>query len=1493
MAYPFYNVINNAFGNQKYGDWNYLAKQEYGDQFGQEGKTTTDYMGSKGGLFNMSKAVNPFSKGNMGPGGAGGAALNIGANVVGGIGQKLLSNGLNSGIGSGIGSVGSAVGSAVGAVNPVLGAAITVGSKVLGGAVTGAIGTSTNTKELAKAKAGINTLNNFRSNAGTFDNVTEGPTVEANSTVYKSGWARPDWAKKRNESLRQRKAAAQSFADRSIENNVRNISSSNMHKMLGNYAAFGGPLDGAIAYQFGNDFLHKYGPMNAQKSQSMPQMPNSFMADQMAFGGNMYDVGGYTDPPSKKERQRQEFNMAYWNSPLGRINRRIIRPRIYIPSDEKHFNASFPKDGQVPEDLGHLTGAGGGGRIGEAPVKRKKNKYSIVPTINFREETFNEAYARARANKQKEFEFNGKRYTTDYDPNVENWEEAGNSRKRVVADVGILPYQKAFGGDLGVHGADFSTGLVHVDNGGTHEENPNEGVPMGMDAQGTPNLVEEKETVWTDKQFADGGYVFSERLKVPEIDKKKKRKDYTFEDKILSKVQGLSFAEASKRFEKMLGADELNDNETKQTLTTYLAVLQQVQEQVRQEQEMQKLMAQLQQMSPEEIAQLQQQLAQGEEQQLAEAQEQQAAEEQARAEQQAAEQQGMPDEAAAQEAQAMQEQQMQEAAMQQQMAEQQAAQQAAEQQAAQQAMAEGQVSPELMAQAQAYGVSPELMAEQGMMAPEMGAFGGYIHANGGFLNKYAKGGWKEFYKAIGTTRNLWKKKTDAERAAMIRDYLVKNKMAFNDFLNQYTDIKNDLAGLVNKNPLFSTAVRPTVGQTTDNYYNSLPTDQRAYLDSYFGRGSLSEGVKRNADGSYDIPVSAMEEMAKYEQQPLSITPVQAYNFLTGATGDVADTNVFESRYGNPIAINDGKFTLQDILNNARGNLGDPIANMYNWDSKNNKWLNAAGEAVENAFDPNTSPFLDIQNSSDGKATIQSIALGNWLRTNGAGWFGSQDDAFLQAIKGLTDEQVKTLTTEQLADKMRNTDAYIKTSQWLEKQENALQYLTTLLNDPDTPEVAKKHARKFVNEIVGKPGQYEWKDGADKYNYKDVFGIVRNSHPGTYWHSAKEAYTPTGKRYELYEKNDKGELVGTGKYYKWPQEGVNGYTISENPVNIIGGVSTYSITRNPAVKHLYRRGDKWYDISDMPEEDRKKLHEYSADERKAKGFPVTGIKDDDTDYHFYGDLSDTDANGNNGKEKPPFPKPSMIPWYLATGLQGALLFSPTDYGNADALIARGNQASNYIPIRERSIFDYLADRPVDRNFEERKLRAQTNAGLRNFMDLSGGNRATAANYINNALYNYTNGLGDLDMKAELANRQHEKEVADFNTKTNQFNSQIALEAAKANQDAYTKAQTLGSELLAKGYAMREAIDDAKGKAIGNNLQNLANTIYNGYNQDYNNRLIGFGIQTGTWAPMNGREYASNDTEKQPIVINIPPYKQEKSIGAYGGSIKRRKKRGLSI
>lgn len=71
------------------------------------------------------------------------------------------------------------------------------------------------------------------------------------------------------------------------------------------------------------------------------------------------------------------------------------------------------------------------------------------------------------------------------------------------------PYDYALGGEMRTHGADFNNGLTFINEGGTHEENPYEGVPSGVDDEGVPNLVEEGEVIWNNE------YVFSNRIKIP------------------------------------------------------------------------------------------------------------------------------------------------------------------------------------------------------------------------------------------------------------------------------------------------------------------------------------------------------------------------------------------------------------------------------------------------------------------------------------------------------------------------------------------------------------------------------------------------------------------------------------------------------------------------------------------------------------------------------------------------------------------------------------------------------------------------------------------------------------------------------------------------------------------------------------------------------------------------------------------------------------------
>ena len=140
------------------------------------------------------------------------------------------------------------------------------------------------------------------------------------------------------------------------------------------------------------------------------------------------------------------------------------------------------------------------------------------------------------------------------------------TRKRAIFAQNAAKWHHAFGGELNTNGGDFSTGLMFIDEGGTHESNPYEGVPMGVAPDGKPNLVEEGEAIYND-------YVFSNRLTVP--------KSVRFKYKLRG-TNDLTFADAVKQLTK--GATERpNDPISQETLHEIMSDLAQTQEGVREE----------------------------------------------------------------------------------------------------------------------------------------------------------------------------------------------------------------------------------------------------------------------------------------------------------------------------------------------------------------------------------------------------------------------------------------------------------------------------------------------------------------------------------------------------------------------------------------------------------------------------------------------------------------------------------------------------------------------------------------------------------------------------------------------------------------------------------------------------------------------------------------------------------------------------------------------
>lgn len=138
-------------------------------------------------------------------------------------------------------------------------------------------------------------------------------------------------------------------------------------------------------------------------------------------------------------------------------------------------------------------------------------------------------------------------------------------------DMNILANYSAFGGPIntGQHGGDFSNGIKTFGNGGTHEENPNTGIQIGMDQEGKPNMVEEGEV-----QFEN--YIFSNRLKPS--------KDLLDDYRLPNFGKGKTFAKTAEKLSKE-SSERPNDPISKNGLFASMAKLIQAQEDVKAKEE--------------------------------------------------------------------------------------------------------------------------------------------------------------------------------------------------------------------------------------------------------------------------------------------------------------------------------------------------------------------------------------------------------------------------------------------------------------------------------------------------------------------------------------------------------------------------------------------------------------------------------------------------------------------------------------------------------------------------------------------------------------------------------------------------------------------------------------------------------------------------------------------------------------------------------------------
>ena len=564
-------LTNLALADKSANPWDYADDLDTNKQFLNLARTDpagsalrSDYANSTN-IFGIAKKDNPLSK----------------MNIAGGL--KAMSGSLGSGVGSAAGSVvGKAVSGAISGgltskagdvVGSVGSAALGALGSAIGGPAGGFIGST-----VGEALGGITNLFVGKSvNEKALREANEG-TAQLNSTKFTGNTTD--------------ELAAQALAQTSVANVDPNtfeggalvdVSKENeeLQKQRAEARMFADrSLTNAANNIFSNqlnDYLANYsafgGPMETLMNDDMGAIEYGFMSDYLAS-------------KKKQAEQKEKMSNMFMNTPS------LFADGGGLSRDKDYKSEKKPYPSVKKGDFA------GGGRSYPIPTKADAIDALRLAGLHHRPDVKAKVY---------------RKY-----PELKH------------ADGGPLNflYQDntplfAFGGDMQTNGADYGTGLTHIDAGGSHEESPYDGVQMGVDQEGVPNLVEEGEVVWDD-------YVFSNRIELDEEAKKK----FHFPRK-----KDITYAEAAKKLEKEI-SERPNDPISRSGFEAQMQTLEEEQERQKQEMEAERAKAAFEALSPEEQVAVMENAAQ-QEQMAQEAAQQQAMQEQAMAEQPSPEEQAM------------------------------------------------------------------------------------------------------------------------------------------------------------------------------------------------------------------------------------------------------------------------------------------------------------------------------------------------------------------------------------------------------------------------------------------------------------------------------------------------------------------------------------------------------------------------------------------------------------------------------------------------------------------------------------------------------------------------------------------------------------------------------------------------------------------------------------------------------------------------------------
>lgn len=506
-------------------------------------------------------------------------AFNSGA-LSGAIGaaSSMIGKGISGGLSSGVGNAMQGLSGIASAIPGPWGAVASAGLNVVGGLVNRAFGSQIDEQAVADIREDAKQLSNRQFDASNTADLLTNANYDLLGKVNTSDIGKDGWFSNKAGNLAKELTALNMYANNNVAANyagsVEKVDTMNDFNALKNQTAFGGPL------------MMKY-------TGTMSPFGNRFDT-----GGNIYikpsKRGTFTAAAKKHDKSVQAFasqvlankdnyspamvkkanfarNSAKWHATGGPleafINSINSRSKANFVQRLKDPNRVFIKDWGSNNKATHKL-SWATDKDGNAIV------FPVVQEINGKLYDFSDP-----KNKRGKWDA--------YDSAVERGDTLMMTPKQ--ADIFTRTYKnyypnfKANGGPLYTQGGTWDTGMTYINEGGTHEENPYEGVQVGVDPNGIPNTVEEGEVIFND-------YVFSNRLKL-----NKGQKEY-FK---LGKNKEYSYADAAKKLTKEF-EETPNDPISKNGRNAILQDLMMFQEEKRAKQQERKLARQFDNMSTEE-----------------------------------------------------------------------------------------------------------------------------------------------------------------------------------------------------------------------------------------------------------------------------------------------------------------------------------------------------------------------------------------------------------------------------------------------------------------------------------------------------------------------------------------------------------------------------------------------------------------------------------------------------------------------------------------------------------------------------------------------------------------------------------------------------------------------------------------------------------------------------------------------------------------------------